>query len=45
VHEEGGVTAVNPGSLRCPLKAGGSYAYLVFNGEKITAVIVGNPMR
>ena len=45
IDEKSGVTLVNPGSFRNPLKAGGSYAYLVFNGKKVTAVIVGNPMR
>ena len=36
-----GVTLVNPGSLRYSFNEGGSYAYIVINGEKITAVIVG----
>ncbi|MBQ8374818.1 MAG: metallophosphoesterase [Clostridia bacterium] len=45
IAEMGGVTLVNPGTLRYPLDCGGSYAYLVVNGEKVTAVIVGNPMR
>ncbi|MBR2341401.1 MAG: metallophosphoesterase [Clostridia bacterium] len=41
VCEIDGVTLVNPGSLRYPFGEGGSYAYIVINGEKITAVIVG----
>ncbi len=41
VVEIDGVTLVNPGSLRYPLGEGGSYAYVVINGEKITSVIVG----
>lgn len=41
VLEIDGVTLVNPGSLRYPFGEGGSYAYIVINGEKITAVIVG----
>ena len=45
VQEIGGVTLVNPGSLRFPLHQGGSYAYLVVNGEKVTAVIVGNSLQ
>lgn len=45
VQEMGGVTLVNPGSLRFPLHQGGSYAYLVINGEKTTAVIVGNSLQ
>lgn len=44
VLEMDGVLLVNPGTLKYPLDAGGSYAYLVFNGKKVTAVIVGNPM-
>lgn len=41
ITEIDGVTLVNPGSLRYPFGEGGSYAYVVINGEKITAVIVG----
>ena len=41
VVEIDGVTLVNPGSLRYPVGEGGSYAYIVINGEKITAVVVG----
>ena len=36
-----GVTLVNPGSARYPANEGGSYAYVVVNGEKITPVLVG----
>ena len=44
ITEMGGVTLVNPGSLRFNLGEGGSYAYLVVHGEKVTAVLVGeNP--
>ena len=45
IDELGGVTLVNPGSLKYALELGGSYAYLVFNGRKVTAVIVGNPLQ
>ena len=45
ITELGGVTLVNPGTLKYPLEAGGSYAYLVFNGDKVTATLVGNPIR
>lgn len=39
-----GVTLVCPGSLRFPVGEGGSYAYLVVHGEKVTAVLAGeNP--
>ena len=41
VTELGGVLLVNPGSLRFDVGQGGSYAYLVVCGEKVTAVIVG----
>ena len=41
IAEIDGVTLVNPGSLRYSFNEGGSYAYIVINGEKITAVIVG----
>ncbi|MBQ8320580.1 MAG: metallophosphoesterase [Clostridia bacterium] len=44
IEELGGVTLINPGSLRFPATQGGSYAYLVVHGEKLTATIVGeNP--
>lgn len=45
ITELGGVTLVNPGALKYPLEAGGSYAYLVFHGKKVTATLVGNPLR
>ena len=44
IEELGGVTLVNPGTMKYPLESGGSYAYLVFNGKKVVPVIVGNPM-
>ena len=44
ITELGGVLLVNPGSLRFNVGQGGSYAYLVVHGEKVTAVLVGeNP--
>ena len=45
VSEIDGVTLVNPGSLRYPFGEGGSYAYIVINGEKITAVIVRESLQ
>lgn len=36
-----GVTLVCPGSLKLPLYQGGSYAYLVINGDKCVATVVG----
>ena len=41
IDEIDGVMLVNPGSLRYPAGEGGSYAYLVVNGKKITPVVVG----
>ncbi len=41
IDEIDGVMLVNPGSLRYCAGEGGSYAYLVINGEKVTPVIVG----
>lgn len=41
ITEMDGVTLINPGSLRLPVGEGGSYCYLVVNGDKITPVIVG----
>ncbi len=41
ISEIGGVTLINPGTLKHPLNAGGSYGYLVINGKKFTPVIVG----
>lgn len=44
ITELNGITLVNPGSLRFSVGEGGSYAYLVVHGEKVTAVLVGeNP--
>lgn len=36
-----GVTLVCPGTMKSPLFFGGSYAYLVINGEKAVATLVG----
>jgi len=41
ISEIDGVTLINPGSLRRAVGEGGSYCYLVINGEKATPVIVG----
>ncbi len=41
ITELDGVTLVCPGSLRFSFGEGGSYAYLVVHGEKVTAVLVG----
>ena len=41
ITEEEGVTLINPGSLRRAVGEGGSYCYLVINGDKATPVIVG----
>lgn len=41
ITEIDGVTLINPGSLRLPVGEGGSYCYLVVNGDKFTPVIVG----
>lgn len=41
ITEIDGVTLINPGSLRYPTNAGGGYAYVVVNGEKVTSVLVG----
>jgi len=40
-----GVTLINPGSMRYPVFEGGSYCYLVVNGDKFTSVIVGDEMK
>ena len=45
ITELGGVTLVNPGSLRFNVGEGGSYAYLVIHGEKVTAVLVGEGLH
>ncbi len=42
VTEIDGVTLINPGSLRYPAKEGGSYAYLVITGAKVTVTLVGD---
>ena len=44
IIEKDGITLVNPGMMKFPLNAGGTYAYLVFNRGKVTAVLVGTPM-
>ncbi len=44
IFEHDGITLVNPGMMKFPLNAGGTYAYLVFNRKKVTAVLVGTPM-
>ena len=36
-----GVTLVCPGNLKSPLYQGGTYAYLVINGEKVITTLVG----
>ena len=41
ITQEEGVTLINPGSLRFSVEAGGSYCYLVVNGEKVVATLVG----
>lgn len=41
IEEVNGVTLVCPGTMKFPLYAGGTYAYLVICGEKCTATIVG----
>ncbi|MBQ7369406.1 MAG: metallophosphoesterase [Clostridia bacterium] len=41
IDEWEGVTLINPGSMKFSAGEGGSYCYLVVNGEKITPVIVG----
>ena len=41
ISEVNGVTLINPGSLRGEIKNGGSYCYLIVNGQKFTPVLVG----
>lgn len=41
VEEAEGVILVCPGTMKSPLHFGGSYAYLVVNGEKVVATLVG----
>ena len=45
ITELDGVTLVNPGTMKYPLGKGGTYAYLVINGKKVTAVTVGDGLR
>ena len=44
VTEVGGVTLVNPGSLRYEVGKGGGYCYLVVNGKEFTPVLVGESL-
>lgn len=41
ITEIDGVTLINPGSMRFSVGEGGSYCYLVVNGDKVTPVLVG----
>jgi putative phosphoesterase len=41
ITEEEGVTLINPGSLKLPTDAGGTYCYMVVNGNKVVSTIVG----
>ena len=41
IDEIDGVLLVNPGSLKYDIGKGGSYAYVVVNGKKVTATLVG----
>lgn len=43
IREVEGVLCINPGTMKAPLNAGGSYCYLVVNGEKVVPTIVGKP--
>lgn len=45
VDEIEGITLVCPGSLRAPKDKGGSYAYIVVAGEKVTTALVGENPR
>ncbi|MBQ9729910.1 MAG: metallophosphoesterase [Clostridia bacterium] len=45
VTEIGGITCINPGTMRYPLDGGGTYCYLLINGEKFTHVIVGEKLH
>ncbi|MBQ8428080.1 MAG: metallophosphoesterase [Clostridia bacterium] len=45
VDEVEGVKLICPGSLRAPKDKGGSYAYLVVVGEKVTVALVGENPR
>ena len=44
-EEIDGVACLNPGTLKAPISSGGTYLYLVINGEKYTHVLVGEPLR
>ncbi|MBQ8406448.1 MAG: metallophosphoesterase [Clostridia bacterium] len=44
ILEVDGVLCINPGSIKYPLEAGGSYCYLVIHGEKVCPTIVGKPL-
>lgn len=44
IDEYDGVTLINPGSMKFSVEQGGSYCYLVVNGDKITPVIVGEKL-
>ena len=45
ISEIGGVTLINPGTIKYPLHQGGSYCYLVINGTKFTPVLVGECLQ
>jgi len=45
IDEIDGVTLVCPGSLQAEKDKGGSYAYVVVAGEKVTATLVGENPR
>lgn len=45
IDEVESITCINPGNLRFTVGQGGSYCYLVINGEKFTPVIVGENLR
>lgn len=45
IDEMDGVTLVCPGTLKFPVGKGGSYAYLVVVGKKVTITIVGENPR
>ena len=45
IDEIDGVTLINPGTLKYPVGEGGSYCYLVVNGEKATPVLVGESLN
>ena len=45
ITELGGVTLINPGTLKYPVGKGGGYCYLVVHKDKCTPVQVGETMR